>query len=237
LDVDEAGLVLADPNGTLRVVASTSEQARFLELFQLQVDAGPCLDCYRTGESVVVSDLDTHAHRWPQFVEYARGEGYRSVHATPLKVPDQTIGALNLFSTERFQAGPTDLMIVRALGDMAAVAVLYQRALQHSELVADQLQNALTSRVVSEQAKGRLAEQGGIDMGAAFAALRGHARNTHQTLSGTAHAVAAGTLTLQQILRPTVDHRRAQDQDPHAAGGATAGAPPARGHNPSPDPH
>jgi GAF domain-containing protein len=167
LNIDEAALVLADATGAIRVMASTSEQTRFLELFQLQTDNGPCLHCFRTGESVTIPDLDSDSHRWPEFAEYARRQGYRSVHASPVKASTETIGALNLFAHHATDFPTTDLKIAQALADFGAVAVVQHRALQASERVTEQLKSALDSRVVIEQAKGKLAQQGGLEMGTA----------------------------------------------------------------------
>jgi GAF domain-containing protein len=203
LDVDEAALVLADGADAIKVAASTSEQTRFLELFQLQIDSGPCLDCFHSGESVTVPDLDTHSHRWPEFSDYARRQGYRSVHATPLKVPGQTIGALNLFANRPSALHPTAVKIAQAFADVGAVAVVYRRALLRSEQVSEQLRGALDSRVVIEQAKGKLAQQGSLDMGAAFAILRQYTRSNNQKLSATARAVVEGTLALDQMREPS----------------------------------
>jgi GAF domain-containing protein len=151
---------------------------------------------------MTLPDLDTHGHRWPEFSDYARAQGYRSVHATPLTVPNQTIGALNLFANQPSSLHPTDLKIAEALADLGAVAVVYQRALLRSEQVAEQLRGALDSRAVIEQAKGKHAQQGSLDMGAAFDTLRRYTRTNNLKLSATAHAVVEGTLTLDQMREP-----------------------------------
>jgi GAF domain-containing protein len=199
LEVDAAGLVLADPSGALQVMVATSERARFLEVLQLHAASGPCLDCYRTGLPVNVSDLAADGHRWPALAAAAQHGGYRAVHAVPLAFQDQTLGAMNLFTTEPGSLSSTDHTIAEALAEVATVAILGQRALRRSGQVAEQLQAALNSRVVIEQAKGMLAQQGGFDLTAAFAALRTHVRRHNQRLTDGAREVVEGTLTLDAM--------------------------------------
>jgi transcriptional regulator with GAF, ATPase, and Fis domain len=199
LHAHEAGVVLTDHTGTLTVVAATSEQARFLELFQLQRQSGPCLESVRRGEPVDAPDLAARAASWPDFAAYAQREGYRSVHATPLNTPTATIGALNIFSKQVLRLEPTDLKIAQALAELGTVAVLHRQAVTRAEEVAGQLQKALSSRVIIEQAKGKLSEQGNIDTGEAFAVLRGFARRHQRQLSATARAVVEGHLSLDDM--------------------------------------
>jgi GAF domain-containing protein len=196
LAVDAVGLVLADASGTLKVMAATSEQARFLEVLQLHVDSGPCLDCYRTGQPVNVDDLLAEGGRWPGLADTVRHNGYRAVHAVPLRFKEQTLGAMNLFSVEPGDLSVTDHMIARALAEVATAAILGQRTISHSVKVAEQLQTALDSRVIIEQAKGVLAHQGGLAMTDAFAVLRRYARRNNQRVTDCARAVVDSTLTL-----------------------------------------
>jgi transcriptional regulator with GAF, ATPase, and Fis domain len=205
LGAHQAGVLLTDDTGTLTVMAATSEQARFLELFQLQRESGPCLECVQRGEPVAVPDLAAHAERWPDFAGYAQREGYRAVHATPLNTPTATIGALNLFSRHTLHLEPTDLKIAHALAEVGSVAILHRQTVTRSEQVTSQLRKALDSRVIIEQAKGKLSQQGNIDTGAAFTALRGYARRHQQQLSDTAHAVIEGHLTLHDMNPPAPD--------------------------------
>jgi GAF domain-containing protein len=202
LEVDAAGLVLADAGGALQVMAATSDQARFLEVLQLHADSGPCLDCYRTGQPVNVDDLTVGRHRWPALANTAQHGGYRAVHAVPLRFQEQTLGAMNLFRSEPVGLGSTDRTIAQALAEVATVAILGQRTIRRSEEVAEQLQAALNSRVLIEQAKGMLAQQGGLAMAAAFAVLRQHARRTNQRVTEAARAVVDATLTLDAMSGP-----------------------------------
>jgi len=192
LDVSAAGLLLADPRGELRVVAASSEAARLLELFQLQSDQGPCLDCFRSGRPVAVADLGAD-QRWPQFAAAAGQAGFCSVQALPMRLRDQVIGALNLF---RATPGAFDADVVhvgQALADVATISLLHERSMRRSDILNEQLQTALNSRVVIEQAKGKLAERLGIEVDQAFALLRDQARNRNQRLSDLARAFVDGT--------------------------------------------
>jgi GAF domain-containing protein len=202
LAVDAAGLVLTDASGTLKVMAATSEQARFLEVLQLHADSGPCLDCYRTGQPVNVDDLTAERGRWPGLANTVQQDGYHAVHAVPLRFREQTLGAMNLFTIKPGGLAATDHKIARALAEVATVAILGQRMIRHSGEVAEQLQVALNSRVLIEQAKGMLAQQGGIAMAAAFAVLRRYARRNNQRVTDVAHAVVDATLNLHAMAGP-----------------------------------
>lgn len=170
LDADAAGLMLSDQRGNLAVLASSSENTRFLELFQLEINQGPCLDCFHTGELIVVEDIVAAADRWPQFAARAIAEGIRSVHAVPLQLRRKTIGALNLFDSEAGPMDPQDLRVARALADTATIGILQERAIRRGEVLAEQLQTALNNRITIEQAKGVLAHAGNLDMGESFSA-------------------------------------------------------------------
>ena len=177
LDAAEAGLLLADPGGTLHVMASSSEQTRALELFQLQNEEGPCLECYRLGAPVIVADVDAEEERWPRFVPEARGAGFASVHALPLRLRDELVGVLNLFGSTPGRLNEPDLTAGQAMADIATIGILQHRAIHDAHVSVDQLQSALHSRIVIEQAKGVLAERAGIDMPEAFDRLRRYARS------------------------------------------------------------
>lgn len=188
LDVDSAGLLLADLRGGLQMLASTSEQARILELLQLQSDAGPCLQAYRTGQQVLVDDLSADT-RWPEFGPRAGAEGFLSVTAIPLRLRSERIGALNLFRRTAGMMTDSDLLVGQALADVATIGILHQRVLTRGALVNSQLQTALNSRVLIEQAKGVLAERLGLDMDQAFVRLRNMARSNNRHLSDTARTI------------------------------------------------
>ena len=192
LAASAAGVVLADPRGELRVAAASSEEAELLELFQLQNDQGPCLECFRTGRAVTATDLAGPAPQWPRFAEAAARAGFRSVEALPMRLRDQVIGALNLFGAGPGGFDVADLRIGQALADVATIGLLHERNVRRRETVAEQLQGALNSRVVIEQAKGKLAERLSIDMGRAFKMLRDYARNSNQHLTDVARDFVDG---------------------------------------------
>jgi transcriptional regulator with GAF, ATPase, and Fis domain len=193
LDVSAAGLLLADPRGELRVVAASSEAARLLELFQIQNDEGPCLDCFRSGQPVQVADLAAEVRRWPRFAPAAGQAGFAAVQALPMRLREQVIGALNLFRAGAGAFDPADIRVGQALADVATISLLHERNVRHSDTVNEQLQTALNSRVIIEQAKGKLAERLSLDMDQAFNLLRDYARTSNRRLSDLAQAFVNGT--------------------------------------------
>lgn len=200
LDADAAGLLLTDERGGLQVMASSSEQTRLLELFQLQNNEGPCLDCFSSGCQVLISDLKAEIDRWPQFVPEAKRQGFVSVHALPLRLRSVTIGAMNLFHGRPGALSDEDLKLGQSLTDVATIAILQERAIRRTENLSEQLQSALNSRVIIEQAKGVLAEKGTLDMDAAFARLRGYARSHNLRLGEAARGVVEGTVSSEMVL-------------------------------------
>jgi transcriptional regulator with GAF, ATPase, and Fis domain len=186
LPASAAGVLLAGPRGELRAVASSSEAAGMIELFQIQNDQGPCPECVRTGQAVTAEDLQRPDQRWPQFAAAAADAGFRTVHALPMRLRDEVIGALNLFMESPRRLDAVELQVGQALADVATIGLLQERSVRRNEVAAEQLQGALNSRVVIEQAKGKLAERLGIEMDLAFEMLRGYARNTNQRLTDVA---------------------------------------------------
>jgi GAF domain-containing protein len=189
LPIAAAGILIGDMQGDLHVLASSSEHTRLLELLQVEADLGPCLLAYRSGEQVVVDDLRVDSQRWPDFAQRAAKYNYRSVCALPLRLRDERVGALNLFRNEPGSLIPADIAVGQALADVATVGILHQRILTRADVINEQLQIALNTRVIIEQAKGVLAERGDLDMEHAFTLLRSYARRTHQRLADVAHAV------------------------------------------------
>ena len=199
LDVSAAGLMLASPDGELRVVASSSDTMRMLELFELQSEEGPCMDCYRTGDAVVKERLSTTDSQWPRFAPRALDSGFRAVHAVPMRLRSQTIGALNLFRAEPGGLAEADVIAAQAFADVATIAILQHRAVVQAQVINEQLSNALNSRIVIEQAKGMVAERTGINMEQAFNLLRAHARNNNLRLADVATDVVGGSLATSSL--------------------------------------
>ena len=195
LEVDAAGLLLVGADGALRLVAASTEQARMVELLQLQHDEGPCPDSFRTGRAVIVSDIGSPeaAARWPRFAAAAAELGLAGVHSLPMRLRDQVIGTLNLFTSTAGSLDPAVARAARALVDVATIGILQERAIRERELVAGQLQTALNSRVVIEQAKGILAERLQTSPDEAFLLLRRYARNHNHALTELAGDVIRGT--------------------------------------------
>jgi GAF domain-containing protein len=195
LDVSAAGIMLVAPDGSLRVAASSSEEMRLLELFELQADDGPCLECLQTGGAVFGPDLDHAEARWPRFAPEARAAGFRAAQALPLRLRGMVLGALNLFHSEPGGLSESDLVAGQALADIATIALLQHRAAQHAQQINEQLNHALNSRISIEQAKGVTAERLGIDMDDAFRHLRTYARDHNLRLADVANDVIAGSVT------------------------------------------
>lgn len=199
LDVSAAGLMLVAPDGDLRVVASSSEAMRLVELFELQTQEGPCLDCYRTRRAVVNRHLDEAEGTWPRFAPVAVEAGFRSVHALPMRLRGDVIGALNLFRTEPGEIGEADVVAGQALADVATITILQHISLLESQLVNEQLNHALNSRIVIEQAKGVIAERATLSMEAAFSQIRQYARNRNLKLVDVAEGVVNGTVSVEKL--------------------------------------
>ncbi|MEV8510164.1 GAF and ANTAR domain-containing protein [Actinoplanes sp. NPDC051475] len=202
-DAAAAGVLLTDQRGRLEFIAGSDENVSLVELFQLQNEQGPCLEAFHTGEPVVNVNLGEAAGRWPRFAPRAAAAGFQSVHAFPMRLRRQVIGALNVFGdTPGSDFADDDVTIMQALADAATIGLLQERAITRSEALTEQLQGALNSRVIIEQAKGAVAQAGGISIDEAFTAIRGYARRHNRRLTQVAHAIVTDPETLQQILAP-----------------------------------
>lgn len=195
-----AGILLSDQRGGLQVVASSSEQTWLLELFQLQTDEGPCLECFRTGQPISIADLAAEHHRWPAFVPEAVSRGYASMYTTPLQLRGDVIGALNLFGTQTGHLSAADQHVARALAATATIGILSDRAIHHGEVLTEQLQAALNSRVVIEQAKGLLTHAGDLPIDETFTVLRAYGRAHSTRLSEIAYRLLTGALSPTEVL-------------------------------------
>jgi GAF domain-containing protein len=201
LAASEVGLMLAEPQGHLRVMAATTERMRMIDLFELQADEGPCLECFHSGESILNVDLEPDAtdRRWPTFGPRARDAGFRTVHALPMRLRDEVIGAANIFHAVPTTISVHDAHLAQALVDAATIGVLQERAVQQGEVLAEQLQHALNSRVAIEQAKGAVAERADVDMTTAFAWMRGYARSHNLRLATVARSVLERSLAVDEL--------------------------------------
>jgi transcriptional regulator with GAF, ATPase, and Fis domain len=195
-----AGILLADASGELRVMAASSEQIALLELFQIQNEQGPCLECYRSGEVVVNPDLRAGS-KWPQFAVESIAAGYPSVCAIPLRLRASILGCLNLFMSEPLPLAAADLSLARSLADVASIAIVQDQTARDAAARQAQLQHALNSRIAIEQAKGMLAERIGVDMDVAFSLIRTFARNHNRGLSEVAASLVDGTLDVALVER------------------------------------
>ena len=200
LDVASVGLLLADQRGTLHVLAASSHDAAELEHVQAQRAEGPCHDCYQDGHPVLVADVSAETERWPTFVAVALEHGIRSVHAVPLRLRDQVLGALGLFGPATGDLNERDLRLAQALADVATISIIQDRVAADRDAVNEQLQTALNTRVVLEQAKGVLAHSGGLGMAASYAALLGYARDHNLKLAHVAGELVARTIPPGRVL-------------------------------------
>jgi GAF domain-containing protein len=208
LDVSAAGILLADAHGELQIIAASDEHTRILELFALQHDQGPCVECYRTGNARTNIDLarPEATESWLSFAARARATGYVATHAIPLRLRSRVVGALNLFQTGAHRLGDDDIALARALADVATIAILQQRTLEQSHVENSQLETALSSRILIEQAKGVLAERWNTSVDGAFAAFRSYARAHHLRLSEFAAQIISGDFDTDGIPPPAPEH-------------------------------
>ena len=197
------GLLLADQHGRLEFLAASDENTKLLELFQVQNHEGPCLDAFNTATPVINADLAEAETRWPQFAPRATAAGFRSVHAFPLRLRSEVIGALNVFGD---QPGNTlddaDVPIVQSLADVAAIGLLQERAIRRGEILTEQLQGALNSRIIIEQAKGAVAQAHQIGVDEAFNQIRNYARRANRRIGDVAHTIVTDPNRLSDLTNP-----------------------------------
>ena len=196
-----AGVLLADNDGTLRVIGASTERIQLLELFQIQNEQGPCLDAYSQGRVVINTDI-TVGSPWPKFSVESTAAGFPSVCAVPLRLKQVILGCLNLFMSEPVGLSDADVALAQALADVASIAIVQDQATRESAVREDRLHHALESRIAIEQAKGMLAERGRVDMDTAFQRLRAYARSNNRGLTEVAEAIASGALPIESITRP-----------------------------------
>jgi hypothetical protein len=200
LGVSACGILLADHHGALNLVAASSEEARLVELSQVQNLEGPCMDAFSTGRPVQVPDLRNARTRWPRFTAAAVGSGYLSVQALPMRLRSTVLGAVNLFSQTAGQLDTDTITLGQALADAATIGIVHQRALARQEIVTEQLQTALNSRILIEQAKGFLSHSIDIGVDEAFAIMRSYARANNRRLTDVANDIVRARLTLTRTI-------------------------------------
>lgn len=199
LDVDAAGLMLVAPDGRLRVMASSSDEMHVLELLELQAEEGPCLDAWHSGVVILDRHLIANRDRWPTFAPAAEAQGFQTVHAVPMRLRGVVIGALNLFHLEQGSLAAADVELARAMADIATIALLQHRASLQAQVLNDQLNQALNTRIAIEQAKGIVAERLKVDVDEAFNQLRSYARSHNRRLADVAEAVIGGVLRAEEL--------------------------------------
>lgn len=198
LDMQAGGLMLVDGSGELHLMTSTSEAAGFVEVMQLNADAGPCIDCFHSGTAVSVKDI-ARAPGWPAFRSAAAGQGFQSVLATPMKLRGKIIGTMNLFGADPREVSSRDAAVAQALADVATIGILQERVIREGHLMEEQLHRALDSRILIEQAKGVIANELSITMDEAFGLLRKYARDGNLTIRSVSESVSDRTLGVEQM--------------------------------------
>lgn len=186
LHVDSAVGVVID--GSQFVVTGSHEPARALMLYEMQCGDGPSWECFSSGQALINMDLTAAMDRWPGYASRALSAGITVGTALPLRARTERVGALYFCGKFEFWAVP----LGQALADTCAAVVVTQRALASSARTASQLQAALTSRVVIEQAKGIISEHRRVPVDDAFKLLRSHARDTRRSIQDVAREVTQG---------------------------------------------
>lgn len=205
LDIESAGLLLADPRRQLHLMAATSVRTEELELFQLQVDEGPCVDCYLTGAPVSIADLNAAQQRWPHFAAAAVHAGFGSVHAVPMRAAGTVLGALGLFGTRVGELNDADLLVGRSLAHVASVGIIQEHP-PTPAAVLPHLRSTLASGIVVEQAKGFLRERLDVSISDAFGLLRSYARSSGIHLTDLARRLISEPETRPELLAALSEH-------------------------------
>jgi GAF domain-containing protein len=190
LGLSGSGVTMAE-EGRLRFVTAVGQASRELEQNQEKWQAGPCRDAFDTGEVVRVTDVREESTRWPEFSETATRLNVAGVAGIPMRLADQIIGALNLYSPEPRSWSDADIAVARVLADVATSYVVNASKLRQQEQLSEQLQEALESRVVIEQAKGITAQQHAVSIEQAYQRMRRHARTNNASLRMVAEAIVA----------------------------------------------
>jgi GAF domain-containing protein len=201
-----AGILLLNRDRTLEVMASSNEASRLMEVFQLESHSGPCVDAVLTGQPVAITDHAELQERWPAFAAAVEEVGFTAVYALPMRLRNETIGALNIFNSTQPPLSDFDQRLGQALADIATIAILQQRTVTRASVLAEQLQLALNTRISVEQAKGVIAEYAGVDMGHAFEAIREFARDEQVKLSVVAEQLVSRELAPGRLIPARRSH-------------------------------
>ncbi len=201
LDVRGAGVSVVDENGQLRPVTGINELTLTLESVEEQFQEGPCVDAFKQGDIIVVEEIERDIDRWPKWASEAMRRNVHAVLGIPLRVRDESIGAMNVYNSEPRKWREPDVRVARVLTDMAASYVANASELEQSRRTTEQLREALGSRIIIEQAKGVISVDQQCSVDDAFALLRDHSRRHNVSLRAVAEAV------VQLGLRPSGPRR------------------------------
>lgn len=199
IDVDAAGVMLVSPAGELQYVASSSESMRILELYQIQADEGPCVECFNSGEAIIDRLLVDASEQWPHFGPRAIELGFTSVYCLPMRLRGRVIGALNFFRVDAEPLDDSDVVVAQGLSGVATIAILQHQTSLDARVLNSQLSKALDSRIIIEQAKGMISQATNCGVDQAFNRLRAHARNHNERLTAVANAVVDGSIRPQDL--------------------------------------
>lgn len=199
VDVDAAGVLLASPAGDLRFVASSSESTHLLELFEVQSGVGPSVECFRSGEPIANLSLEDSSSRWPLFAQRAIDLGFHAVHCLPMRLRGRTLGVLNLLRADAGRVTDEDIVVAQGLADIATIAIVQRETTMNAQRINDQLNIALNSRIIIEQAKGMISQAARCDVDVAFGQLRNHARSRNLRLTDVASSIVAGSMRIAEL--------------------------------------
>jgi GAF domain-containing protein len=188
--------VSLESDGRLAFITALDEQIARVEQVQERTQEGPCVDCFRGGNPVVVPDLEAEGARWAQYADAALQAGLRATAGVPMTLEGRSIGALNLYSSEPREWPDEDVAAAQVLADLATAFLVNASKLRQQEELAAQLAGALESRVLIEQAKGVVSASAHVSVDEAFRRMRSWARNHNLPLPSVAQDVVEGSLRL-----------------------------------------
>jgi GAF domain-containing protein len=195
LGLDGSGVALAQGD-RLDVVTAVPDPLAELEKVQIMHQSGPCVDAYRTVSVVVVADLEAQHQTWPEYCAVAERLGLGSVAGIPMRLGGTAIGALNLYDRGPRSWAREDIAAAMVMADIATSYLVNASKLRQQEQLNEQLQHALDSRSVIEQAKGIVAGEREITVELAFRRIRAHARSHSVTVRSVAESIVHRGLKL-----------------------------------------